>query len=182
MFFFVERTSSFFAVRMKVQFDLQMVPLVELASCREKKHQQIDREYEQKLREFRQALAEQETQISQTVSLVEDLVKENDASLDQVNQLRRTIHQLAKQVNQLLTRPVVDQEDLLGTTVLMAGQRYLVKARIKCQNTDLFALESERPFESYNGLCPKCGVAHVSMQPKRGFYALSSSLLCGFRS
>jgi len=74
-------------------------------------------------------------------------------------------------------RNEIDQIDLVGQTISMGKQRYLIRGRINCGGEELYALESDRPMKFYDGRCPKCRSYHVPFdKPNRGYYALVKNI------
>ncbi len=174
--------SKFILVKMKLRIDdndNQTGPLALLKTWRDKKYQEIDDEYNRKVDELKKKISKHDTEISQTISNIQELLNEGDVSIDQVKQIQKTIETLTNQVNNLLiTKPIepTNESNLVGTSIHMGGLQYLVKARIHCNKTDLYALESEKALIGYNGLCPQCNQAHVLLEPNRGMYALCKTL------
>ncbi len=151
----------------------QTGPLATLQAWRDQKYKEIDQEYNQRVEVLKKQISKHDNEISQTIANIQVLLHEGDVSIDQVKQIEQKIETLTSQVNNLL---IHDEVDLVGRDIHMGGIRYLVKARIHCGNTDLYALESEKALVGYDGRCPKCNNAHVILERNRGMYALAQTL------
>ena len=165
-------------VRAKLQIDGKSSgPLVSLDKWREEKYQEIDREYDRRVRLLKEQITKHNDEITRTTSTIRDLLEEGDVSIDQVKEMQRKIDLLTERIDHLLLN---DQSDLVGESLDLGGTRYRIKGRIQCQNTDLYALESEKALVGYSGLCPKCNIAHVNFEPNRGMYVLAKTLQMKF--
>jgi hypothetical protein len=168
---------SFILVKMRIRFDDKTGPLRMLQTWKERKHREIDGEYNRKVEEFKKNIWKYDEQISKLILNIEELMNEGDVSIDHVKQIQKTIENLTNQINNLkINEPIDDISNLLDTYIQMGGIRYLVKAKIKCNNTELYAIESERALVGYDGLCPECNKLHVVFERNRGFYALCKTL------
>ncbi len=150
----------------------QTGPLAMLQTWREKKYAEIDEEYNRKVTELTKKISKHDQEITKTILNIQELLNEGDVSIDQVKQIQKTIDTLTNQVNNLLIIETTNESNLIGTSINLGGLQYLVKARITCQNTDLYALESEKSLIGYEGLCPQCNKTHVEFERNRGMYAL----------
>jgi DNA repair exonuclease SbcCD ATPase subunit len=168
------RIIIFILVKMRIRIDDKTGPLEILQKWKDKKLNEINEEYNRKVKEFETKISKYDQQITRLISNIEELINEGDVSVDQVKQIQKTIDNLTNEINTLLTTEPINE--ILDTYVQMGGVRYLVKAKIKCNNTDLYAIESERPLVGYNGLCPQCNKAHVVFETNRGFYVLCKTL------
>jgi len=159
-------------------------PLTMLKMWRDRKYKEIDQEYNRKVQEFNTKISKQEEEVSATIAKIEELVNEGEVSFDQVKQLKKEIEIMENQVDKLMTneQTQISSENnttklnLVNSYVQLGHQKYLVKAKVFCGNEYLYALECEMPLTGYDGLCPNCQTAHVSLQPNRGFYVLCKPL------
>jgi hypothetical protein len=153
--------------------DDQTGPLAKLQAWRDQKYEEIDQEYNRRREVLKKQISKHDQEISRTIGHIQGLIDEGDVSIDQVKQIEQTIETLTNQVNNLL---VNNEVDLVGRDIHIAGTRYRVKGRIHCRGADLYALESEKALSGYDGLCPKCGAAHVILERNRGMYALAQTI------
>ncbi|CAF1246448.1 unnamed protein product [Adineta steineri] len=160
---------------MKIQIDNQTGPLARLQTWRDKKYQEIDEEYNRKVKDFKTVIFKYDKQISQMISNIQELRnKGDDVSIDQIQQLQKQIGILKNQINDILMdepKETINELNLAGRHIRSRNVQYLVKAKVTCNNTDLYALESEKCLPAYNGLCPICRKPHVLLERNRGFYA-----------
>ncbi|CAF1374897.1 unnamed protein product [Rotaria sordida] len=166
-------------LKMRLQIDEKTGPLAMLQMWRHKKYNEIDQEYNLEVEKLKKKISKYDEQISETVSNIQELINEGDASIDQVKEIQKIIETITDQVNNLTMSEsieIINEQNLLGTYIRMGSIQYLVKAKIKCNNIDLYGLESERSLVGYDGLCPQCGKAHVLFERNRGFYALCQTL------
>ncbi|CAF1046557.1 unnamed protein product [Rotaria sordida] len=166
-------------LKMRLQIDEKTGPLAMLQMWRHKKYNEIDQEYNLEVEKLKKKISKYDEQISETVSNIQELINEGDASIDQVKEIQKIIEIITDQVNNLTMSEsieIINEQNLLGTYIRMGSIQYLVKAKIKCNNIDLYGLESERSLVGYDGLCPQCGKAHVLFERNRGFYALCQTL------
>ena len=62
--------------------------------------------------------------------------------------------------------------NLLGQTIQLEKQNCFVRGRLWCSGEEIYALESNKPKNTYNGICGKCNTMHVFLDdPNRGFYS-----------
>ena len=105
---------------------------------------------------------------------VRELLREGDASVEQVKQIRTDIEHLTKQVTELMGDHRIETSgarDLSGTVIIMRGVPYAVKAKVRCQKVDLYALESDTSMVGCDDLCPQCHPKHVALASRRAFDA-----------
>ena len=122
--------------------------------------------------------------MSQIIKNIETLLNDGEASFEQVNQMKKDIKTKEVQVNKLMlddqAQAQVDDNanefSLVDSYVQIGSQKAFVKAKVTCGTEDLYALESDRPFATYDGLCPRCDGAHIPLHRNRGFYILCSDL------
>lgn len=165
-------------VRVKLQIDGNSPgPLASLDQWREEKYKDIDREYDRRVRLLKEQITKHNDEITRTTATIRELLEEGDVSIDQVKEMQRKIDLLTERIDALVLN---DQSDLVGKSLDLGGIRYLIKGRIRCQNTDLYALESEKALVGYSGLCPKCNIAHLAFEPNRGMYVLAKTLQTKF--
>ena len=166
-------------VKMKVQFDSQIPPMIQLDLWRKIHYEDINREYEDKVKALKSVLSIEDQEISKTITIVDELIKEGDASIEQINDLRQTIDSLTERVNQLndsTSIPVNNQIDLLNKTIQMGNSNYIIRGKMLCNNIYLYALESEKGLLGYDGICPMCSQKHIQLPSNRGFYVEASLL------
>jgi DNA repair exonuclease SbcCD ATPase subunit len=170
---------------MKLQTrDNQNDTLAMLKMWRYKKHKEIDEEYDRQVQEFNAKMLKQDERVSQIIVKIEGLVNEGEASYEQVKQLKREIEIMENQVNQLMRNEQIQipsenaaaESELVNTYVQFGSQKVLIKGRVFCRGRDLYALESAVSLKVYDGLCQLCGMAHMPLQPNRGFYLTGESL------
>jgi hypothetical protein len=157
--------------------------LAMLKIWRDMKYKEVDEEYNRKVEEYDRKISKQE-EVSQIIGKLKELVDEGEASFIQVKQLKKEIEIMENQVNKLMINEQIQisslnnttELDLVNTYVELGPARYFVKGRVSCGGHDLYALESEKSFTGYDGLCPQCRTTHVSLQSNRGFYVLCRTL------
>jgi hypothetical protein len=75
------------------------------------------------------------------------------------------------------TREELDNMNLVDHWITFDRQRCQVKGRYTCGDGELYALESERPMNAYDGLCPKCRKRHEKFAySDKGFYVSVKNL------
>lgn len=166
-------------MRLKVDNNDPTNPFSILQTWKNKKYQEIDNEYNRKVDELKTKILKHDQEINQTISNIQELLNEGDVSIDQVKQMQKTIENLTNRVNQLLSSQSnenMNELNLQGKQIQMGGLQYIVKAKISCNNKDLYALESERALTGYDGLCPQCDSAHVLFKQNRGMYAFCQTI------
>jgi hypothetical protein len=122
--------------------------------------------------------------VTQVIVKIQGVVNEGEASYEQVKQLKKEIESMEKQVNQLMRNEQIEvlsesaaaEPDLVNTYLRFGDRKALIKGRVFCRGQELYALEYAVDLKGYDGLCPVCRMAHVPLQPKRGFYITSESL------
>ena len=163
-----------YLVRMRLKMeDDQTSPLAKLNAWREKKYAEIDQEYDRRREVLLKDIAKHENEISRAFEHIQGLMDEGDVSIDQVQRIEQTIESLTNKMNNLF---VNNEGDLVGTDIQMGGTRFRVVARVKCGNSDLYALESEKALLGYTGRCPQCDRTHAKLEHNRGLYALVKSI------
>ena len=161
-------------VKMRLQIDRNPTnPMAMLEKWRDERYEEINREYDDRVRVLQEQISKQDEEVSRTISDVQELINEGDVSIDQVKQMEQNIERLTRQVDHLL---IGGESDWVGKEIQLGGIRYRVKARVQCESTDLYALESERAMMGYDGVCPKCNGNHVRLEPNRGLYALVKTI------
>jgi hypothetical protein len=175
--FFIELIYILVKMRLRIDNNDPTGPLTMLKTWRDKKYKEIDEEYNHKVEELNRKISIHDNEITRTISNIQELLNEGDVSIDQVKQMQKTIEILTNQVNNLL---INESSDLIGTYIQLGSLQYLVKARILCQNIDLYALESEMFLIGHNGICPQCNKIHIKFESNRGMYALAKTVHAKF--
>jgi len=160
-------------MRLRINDNDPTSPLAMLKIWRDKKYKEIDEEYNHKIEELNRKISIHDNEITRTISYIQELLNDGDVSIDQVKQMQQTVENLTNQVNNLL---INQSSDLIGTYIRLGNLQYLVKARILCENIDLYALESEKPLTGYDGICPQCNKTHTEFELNRGMYVLAKTI------
>ena len=165
----------FFLVRstLKPEEDRNL-PLNLLKQWRDEKQREIDREYERKVKELNREIFKQESELSKIVEKINELLKDGEASFEQIKQFKQDIRIRENEINKLMlndqTNQIDNESNFENRTVQLGTQKVTIKGKVLCDNVLLYAMESDKSFTGYNGLCPICRKAHISLVTNRGFY------------
>ncbi|UJR25245.1 hypothetical protein I4U23_006597 [Adineta vaga] len=162
-------------------------PLTKLKMWRDKKYEEIDCEYNEKVQEYENKIIEKDQEVSQVIKRIEELIGDGEASFDQIKQLKKEIETMEDQVK-ILTREEqthislkkkISDEKPSKATIQLGDLKYSYLGKVICNGEANYALEREPSVTDHDELCAHCRFMHIPVKGDRAIHVFCELLRQG---